>query len=99
MKILFAEDDRKVGKHVKDALTAEGYAVDWVDDGHEALWLAENYHFDLIVLDIMLPERDGISILRQLRRSGTRSQFCFSPRAAKCRIAPLAWMPAPTIIS
>ena len=49
MKILFAEDDRKVGKHVKDALTAEGYAVDWVDDGHEALWLAENYHFDLIV--------------------------------------------------
>lgn len=69
MKILFAEDDRKVGKHVNDALVAEGYTVDWVKDGHEALWLAENYHFDLIVLDIMLPERDGISILRQLRRS------------------------------
>jgi DNA-binding response OmpR family regulator len=37
MKILFAEDDRKVGKHVKDALTAERYAVNWVEDGHEAL--------------------------------------------------------------
>jgi DNA-binding response OmpR family regulator len=77
MKILFAEDDRKVGKHVKDALTAEGYAVDWVDDGHEALWLAENYHFDLIVLDIMLPERDGVSILRQLRRSGNTVPVLF----------------------
>jgi DNA-binding response OmpR family regulator len=42
MKILFAEDDRKVGNQVKDALTAEGYAVNWVVDGHEALWLAEN---------------------------------------------------------
>jgi two-component system, OmpR family, copper resistance phosphate regulon response regulator CusR len=77
MKILFAEDERKVGKHVKDALTAEGYAVDWVDDGHEALWLAENYHFDLIVLDIMLPERDRISILRQLRRSGNTVPVLF----------------------
>jgi two-component system copper resistance phosphate regulon response regulator CusR len=70
MKILFAEDDRKVGKHVKEALAAEGYTVNWVEDGQEALWLAENYHFDLIVLDIMLPERDGVSILRQLRRIG-----------------------------
>jgi len=71
MKVLFAEDDHKVGKHVKDALTAEGYAVKWVEDGHEALWLAENYHFDLIVLDIMLPERDGISILRYFLVSPT----------------------------
>jgi DNA-binding response OmpR family regulator len=77
MKILFAEDDTKVGKHVKDALTAEGYAVDWVEDGHEALWLAENYQFDLIVFDIVLPERDGISNSRQLRRSGNAVPFLF----------------------
>ncbi len=77
MKILFAEDDRKVGKHVKDALTAEGYAVDWIEDGQEALWLAENYNFDLVVLDIMLPERDGISVLRQLRRSGNTVPVLF----------------------
>ena len=51
--------------------------MDWVDDGHEALWLAENYHFDLIVLDIMLPERDGITILRQLRRSGNTVPVLF----------------------
>ncbi|HMF47829.1 MAG TPA: response regulator transcription factor [Candidatus Saccharimonadales bacterium] len=77
MKILFAEDDRKVGKHVKDALTAEGYTADWAQDGQEALWLAENYHYDLIVLDIMLPERDGISILRQLRRSANTVPVLF----------------------
>jgi two-component system copper resistance phosphate regulon response regulator CusR len=77
MKILFAEDDRKVGKHVKDALAAEGYTVDWVEDGHEALWLSENHQFDLIVLDIMLPERDGISILRHLRRSGNTTPVLF----------------------
>ncbi len=77
MKILFAEDDRKVGKHVKDALTAEGYAVDWIQDGQEALWLAENYNFGLVVLDIMLPERDGISVLRQLRRSGSTVPVLF----------------------
>lgn len=77
MKILFAEDDKKVGKHVKDALTAEGYTADWAQDGQEALWLADNYHYDLIVLDIMLPERDGISILRQLRRSANTVPVLF----------------------
>jgi len=70
MRILFAEDDPKVGRHVRDALTAEGYAVDWAQDGQEAVWLSENYAFDLLVLDIMLPERDGISVVRQLRRTG-----------------------------
>jgi DNA-binding response OmpR family regulator len=89
MKILFAEDDRKVGKHVKDALNAEGYAVDWVDDGHEALWLAENYHFDLIVLDIMLPDRDGISTYGSSGEAETRCRFCSSPRVVMYKIAPL----------
>ena len=77
MKILFAEDDRKVGKHVKDALTAEGYAVDWVDDGHEALWLAENYHFDLIVLDICYLSATGSVSYGQLRRSGNTVPVLF----------------------
>jgi len=77
MRILFAEDDEKVGKHVKDALTAEGYAVDWAKDGQEALWLAEHYSFDLMVLDIMLPGRDGISIVRQVRRNANTVPVLF----------------------
>lgn len=42
MRILFADDDARIGKHVRQALVAEGYAVDYAEDGDEALWLAEN---------------------------------------------------------
>ena len=87
-----------VGKHVKDALAAEGYTVDWVEDGHEALWLSENHQFDLIVLDIMLPEKDGISILRHLRRSGNTTRFFSSLPVVKYKIARSVWMPAPMTI-
>jgi len=59
MKFLLAEDDVKVGKHVQQALQAEGHAVDWAKDGEEGLWMAQNNAYDAIVLDIMLPQRDG----------------------------------------
>ena len=68
MRILFAEDDQKLGKHIEQALKAEGYAVDRTLDGEETLWLAENYSYDIIILDIMMPQRDGISIVRSIRR-------------------------------
>ena len=42
MRILLADDDTRVGKHIREALIAEGYAVDYAQDGDEALWLAEN---------------------------------------------------------
>ncbi|MCX7833965.1 MAG: response regulator transcription factor [Ignavibacteria bacterium] len=70
MRILFAEDDRKLGKHIKEALIAENFAIDYSTDGEEALWLAENYSYDIIILDIMLPHRDGVSIIRSIRRQG-----------------------------
>ncbi len=77
MRILFAEDDKKLGKHVEQALRAEGYAVDWALDGEEALWLAENNKFDVIVLDIMMPQRDGMSIVRSIRRKGDTTPVLF----------------------
>ncbi|WP_018290710.1 response regulator transcription factor [Verrucomicrobium sp. 3C] len=77
MRILIAEDDRKIWKHVKAALQAEGYTAEVAEDGEEALWLAQNYPFDLLILDLMLPERDGISVVRQLRRSGSRLPVLF----------------------
>src|ERR1700678_831396 len=70
MRLLLAEDDVKVGKHVQQALKADGYAVDWAKDGEESLWMAKNYTFDALILDVMLPQRDGISVIRQLRRDG-----------------------------
>ena len=77
MRILLGEDDQKLGKHIEQALKAEGYAVDWALDGEEALWLAENYSFDVIVLDIMMPQRDGVSVVRSVRRKRNTTPVIF----------------------
>jgi len=53
---------------VRQGLTAEGYAVDLAIDGEEALWLAELNKYDALLLDVMMPGKDGISVVRQLRR-------------------------------
>jgi DNA-binding response OmpR family regulator len=68
MRILLAEDEPKVAEHVRQGLTAEGYAVDLAMDGEEALWLAELNQYDALLLDVMMPGKDGISVVRQLRR-------------------------------
>jgi two-component system OmpR family response regulator len=49
MRILLADDDAKIAKHVKQALVAEGYATDIAADGEEAIWLAENNPYDLLM--------------------------------------------------
>lgn len=68
MRILVAEDEPKVRNHVCAGLREAGYAVDAAADGAEALWLAENNPYDALVLDVMMPEQDGVMVLRQLRR-------------------------------
>ena len=68
MKILVAEDELKVASFLKKGLEEAGYAVDVAGDGEEAIWLAENNSYDAWVLDIMMPGRDGISVVRHLRR-------------------------------
>lgn len=67
MKILVVEDDRKLGSFVRKGLEAQGFVVDYSADGDEGGALATTRSYDAIVLDIMLPGRDGLSILRQLR--------------------------------
>jgi DNA-binding response OmpR family regulator len=67
MRVLLAEDEKKVSNHIRNALRAEGFAVDEVHRGDEALELAATSPFDLIVLDVMMPGRDGLSVLRSLR--------------------------------
>jgi DNA-binding response OmpR family regulator len=68
MRILVAEDVAKMAKHIRQGLEAEGYAVDVAADGDEAQWLAETQDYDVLVLDVMLPARDGFTVARQLRR-------------------------------
>jgi two-component system, OmpR family, response regulator len=67
MRVLVVEDDLGIGELVRDALTREGYAVDWAQDGNEALSLSSSFPYDLLVLDIMLPGVDGFTIATTLR--------------------------------
>jgi DNA-binding response OmpR family regulator len=69
MRILVVEDERKTASFIRKALQSEGFAVDVCPDGSAALLLANGTPFDGIVLDIMLPGRDGLSVVRQLRES------------------------------
>jgi DNA-binding response OmpR family regulator len=67
MRILVVEDEKKTASFVRKALQAENFAVDVCANGNDALAFALTTSFDAIVLDIMLPGRDGLSVLRQLR--------------------------------
>ena len=69
MRILVVEDDRKVAEFVRKGFEEEGYAVDIAADGETALAIGLDRLHDLIVLDIMLPKRPGLDVLRELRRA------------------------------
>lgn len=70
MKILVVEDEPKTGNYLKQGLTEAGFVVDLARDGNDGLHLATTESYDLIVLDIMLPGRDGWSVLKSLRDAG-----------------------------
>ena len=67
MRVLVVEDEKKTASFIRKALQAEGFAVDVCHNGDDGLAAARSAPFDAIVLDIMLPGRDGLSLLRQLR--------------------------------
>ena len=67
MRILVVEDERQLAGIVKRGLLEEGYAVDNAYDGEEAQYMAENVPYDLMILDLMLPKKDGIAVCRELR--------------------------------
>ena len=73
MRILLVEDERKISAYVKRGLEESSYAVDPAYTGREALDWAESAPYDLIILDILLPEMDGLSVCRELRRRGDRT--------------------------
>ena len=68
-RILIVEDEEKLARFLELELTHEGYAVDKAFDGRTGLDMAENGSFDLILLDVMLPQLSGLELLRRLRRS------------------------------
>jgi DNA-binding response OmpR family regulator len=73
MRLLIVEDERKISAYIKRGLEEQGYAVDAAYTGREALDWAQAAPYDVIILDIMLPEIDGISVCKELRRQGNRA--------------------------
>jgi heavy metal response regulator len=67
MRILLVEDEAKVSSFVARGLMAERFAVDVIADGQSGLELATTYHYDLVILDLMLPKMDGTQVLHRLR--------------------------------
>lgn len=71
MKILLVEDDTMIGENIQIALDGEGIAVDWVTDGIQAEAALVTHEYDALLLDLGLPQKDGIDVLRDLRARGS----------------------------
>jgi two-component system copper resistance phosphate regulon response regulator CusR len=77
MRILVADDDTKAAGLLVQGLKAEGYAVDLAADGDEAIWLAETNPYDALVLDVMMPAKDGFTVVRHLRKKNILTPVIF----------------------
>jgi len=91
MRLLLVEDDPMIGETVLDLLRDDGYAVDWVRDGAMAETAALDQDYDLILLDLGLPRKDGLEVLRELRTRKCRSPILIASArdAVQQRIAGL----------
>ena len=68
MRVLLVEDDEMIGEAVVDGLKSEGYAVDWVKDGGSATIALDTTSFGIVILDLGLPGKDGLNVLKDMRR-------------------------------
>ncbi|MCP3176436.1 MAG: heavy metal response regulator transcription factor [Desulfuromonadales bacterium] len=68
MRILVVEDEKKVASFIKRGLEEENYEVDIAYDGEEGLYMGESNPYDLVIMDIMLPKMDGLTVIKELRK-------------------------------
>jgi len=73
MRILVIEDERRLANIIKKGLTEEGFAADVAYDGEEGQYLAESESYDLIILDVMLPKLDGLTLCKDLRKKNIKT--------------------------
>lgn len=73
MNILLVEDDRQTASFIQKGLTESGYTVDHAADGEDGLHLATSGHYDALIVDRMLPRRDGLSLIQTLRSQGLQT--------------------------
>lgn len=71
MRVLVVEDDVMIGDAIQNALRDASYAADWVRNGKSALDTLSSQHYDLVLLDLGLPEKDGLEVLRSIRGGGS----------------------------
>jgi heavy metal response regulator len=74
VRILLIEDEKKVARFIDRGLKEERFAVDLAADGEQGLFLARSNNYDLIVLDVLLPKKDGFQVLRELRAAQCRTR-------------------------
>jgi DNA-binding response OmpR family regulator len=72
MRILIIEDEQKVAAFIRKGLEQEGYAVDVAHDGEEGAYQSENFEYDAMILDLMLPETPGLEILKKIRARNSK---------------------------
>jgi len=77
MHIAIIEDDKKTVAYLRKGLTENGFIVDTAENGEDGLYLVQSGDYDLVILDVMLPRRDGWSILSALRRHGGQTPVLF----------------------
>ncbi|WP_445366588.1 heavy metal response regulator transcription factor [Methylomonas sp. BW4-1] len=77
MRILIVEDEKKTAAYLQKGLREQGFVVDISPDGEDGLLLATTVDYDLIILDVMVPLRDGWSVIRELKRRGQQSPVLF----------------------
>src|SRR5258708_37024915 len=88
MRILLVEDDARIARFVAKGLREQAYAVDVSSNGDDALYQADINTYDLVILDVMIPGRNGFEVCRQLRKSGQRMPILMltAPDAVEDRI-------------
>jgi two-component system copper resistance phosphate regulon response regulator CusR len=77
MRILIVEDDKKTASYLKKGLSENNFVVDVADQGDEGLHLALTSDYDLIILDVMIPQKDGWTVLSEIKRSGKITPVLF----------------------
>ena len=73
MRLLLVEDDAMIGESIEEELREQGYAVDWVRDGKAAELALQTHHYDLVLLDLGLPRKQGLDVLADYRRHGGKA--------------------------
>jgi CheY-like chemotaxis protein len=95
-RVLVVEDEPKVARALREGLAGEGYDVVVALTGEDGFFRASSEPFDLLILDRMLPGREGLEVLRALRQKGHLARSWSSPRATRSRTAWRASTLAPT---